>query len=130
MKTIRNLTAILLFSLLATAASAQYVTENITSYWPSQFSTSGEASIDLYNGRKLVAILLFLPVDEADLPAAYVGSNDGIIRLFYVADRYSDLLDLLRNGSGIKVNHWIGTAGLDNSHVATSGPQLVGQGAP
>lgn len=111
-------------------ASAQYLTHSVSSYLPSQFSTGGEASINLYDGRDKVAILLFLPVAAEDLPAAYVGSSDGVIRLFYTADRYSDLVDMLRNSSGITVRHWVGTQGPNNSHVSTTAHQAVGTGAP
>lgn len=115
----------------ASASSAQYESVKPVGYSIAQFSTSDEASIDLYDRtRQIVAILVFLPVDEAELPAAYRGDEDGVIRLYYTRDRLGSMVDMLRNESGVTVRLWVGPLGEDISHVATTVPERVGGGAP
>ncbi len=108
-------------------ASAQYDTTEITGYRYDQFSSSDVASVDLYTFRnRKFAILVFLPVDESQLPAADLG-NDGVIRMYYTRSRLHDVIDQLRNESPLRLNYWLGNPSIDNSHIGTMTIESVGE---
>lgn len=115
----------LLMLSMGQVANAQYKSFVVDSYRYDQFSSSGESSIDLYNqDKKLVGILVFLPVDASLLPSASIG-NDGIVRLYYVAPQLSTLVDMLRHESPVVLNHWLGSG--NNSHVGTQFLEPIGE---
>ena len=109
-----------------TNAHAQYSTFAVNSYSYAQFSTSGTASIDLYDRRnKKVGILIFKPLSTEQLPLASMDSR-GLVRLWYTIESLPYVVDLLRNESPISLNYWHGVE--DNSHIGTSKKESVGEG--
>ena len=121
------LIATLIWAAVSVPVHAQYMSIDIVDYQYAQFSSSDEASVDLYGTRgKLFGILIFLPVDKpGDLPAAAQGS-DGVIRLYYKRERLHEVIDQLRNETPLELNYWIGAGG-NNSHIRTM-REPVGEG--
>lgn len=110
----------------AASAQAQYDSFEIVEYRLEQFSTSDEASIALYDSRgNQYGLLIFLHETQAsNLPPAAKGGN-GIIRLYFIRERWDDVLDQLRNEAPVVLNYWTGPG--NNSHIAT-GWEPVGEG--
>jgi len=121
------LIATLIWAALSAPVHAQYMSIDIVDYQYAQFSSSDEASVDLYGTRgQLFGILIFLPVDKpGDLPAAAQGI-DGVIRLYYKRERLQGVIDQLRNETPLVLNYWIGAGG-NNSHIGTM-REPVGEG--
>lgn len=109
------------------AAYAQYKSFEIADYQYAQFSSSDEASIDLYGLHgDLLGILIFLPVDQtSQLPQASQGS-DGIIRFYYKRERLYHVIDQLRSEAPLELNYWVGAGG-NNSHIRTLDREPVGE---
>lgn len=114
------------FAMIIPAVNAQYLTYDVSFYSYAQFSTSGEASIDLYNeDQKQIGILIFLPIDANLLPVAYQDPNDGLVRLYYTATGLQSIIDLLRYESPIVLNYWLPNG--NNSHIASKDFERVGE---
>jgi len=120
----------LCFSALITILSpsfvyAQYKSYPIGYYSYTQFSTSGESNIDLFDpfGDK-IGILIFLPVSPNLLPAASQ-DNNGLVRLYYPDTQLNSIVDMLRHEFPISLNYWTGAG--NNSHVGTSSFEPAGE---
>ena len=106
--------------------NAQYKSYDVNYYSYAQFSTSGEASIDLFDeNENMIGILIFLPIDESLLPAAYQDPNDNLFRLYYTKSNLQTVVDLLRFESPIVLNYWLPNG--NNSHIASKELERVGE---
>jgi hypothetical protein len=118
----------LLVMFAASPVQAQYDVYPIQAYSFAQFSSADTASIDLYGeDERLFAILIFLPEsDPAQLPPAAKGV-DGVLRLYYLRERLSGVIDQLRHESPLVLRFWTGAGGA-NTHIATMDLEAVGEG--